>query len=171
MSFCREQFLCKASYRPWDHMISSRHLIGPPSLPPSPRPFLAQTCKKWQMEFIFINAYFRIFFFRNSYFCGKGKGSFQLTYQKIISLWKFLSVKKCWLVKCFTQISTTWRWYAVWVPKKALLSRFVARGTMYCWAWGKDSFETNNLTMFLKTEATFNYCNWSIKMAKIIGFG
>ena len=25
--------------------------------------------------------------------------------------------------------------------------------------------------MFLETEATFPYCNWSIKMARIIGFG
>ena len=38
-------------------------------------------------------------------------------------------------------------------------------------AWGKDSFETNKLTIFLETEATFPYCNWSIKIARIIGFG
>ena len=25
--------------------------------------------------------------------------------------------------------------------------------------------------MFLETEATFLYCNWAIKMARIIGFG
>ena len=45
------------------------------------------------------------------------------------------------------------------------------RGTGYCWAWVKDSFKTNKWTMFLGTEATFPYCNWSIKMARIIGFG
>ena len=36
---------------------------------------------------------------------------------------------------------------------------------------GKGSFETNKWTMFLETEATLRYCNWSIKMAWIIGFG
>ena len=46
-----------------------------------------------------------------------------------------------------------------------------ARGTRYCWAWGKDSFETNKWTTFLETEVTFPYCNWSIKMARSIGFG
>ena len=45
------------------------------------------------------------------------------------------------------------------------------RGTRYCWAWGKDSFETNRWTMFLETEATIPYCNWSIKLARSIGFG
>ena len=45
------------------------------------------------------------------------------------------------------------------------------RGTRYCWAWGKDSFETNKWTMFLETEASFPYCNWSIKIARIVGFG
>ena len=29
--------------------------------------------------------------------------------------------------------------------------------------------QTNKL--FLETEATFSYCNWSIKKARIIGFG
>ena len=33
------------------------------------------------------------------------------------------------------------------------------------------SFETNNLTMFLETEAVFPCNNWSIKMARIIWFG
>ena len=34
-----------------------------------------------------------------------------------------------------------------------------------------QSFETNNLTMFLETEAVFPCHNWSIKMARIIWFG
>ena len=42
------------------------------------------------------------------------------------------------------------------------------RGTRYCWAWGKHNFETNKWNMFLETEASFHYCNWSIKMARII---
>ena len=45
------------------------------------------------------------------------------------------------------------------------------RGTFYCWAWRKDNFETNKWAMFLETEATFPHCNWSIKMARMIGFG
>ena len=45
------------------------------------------------------------------------------------------------------------------------------RGTRYCWAGGKNSFETNKWSMFLKTEATFPYCNCSIKLARSIGFG
>ena len=35
------------------------------------------------------------------------------------------------------------------------------RGTRYCWAWGKDNFETNKLTFFLGTEATYPYFNLS----------
>ena len=50
-------------------------------------------------------------------------------------------------------------------------TRLYTRGTRYCWAWHKHSFETNKLTMFLETEAAFSYCNWSIKMARIIWFG
>ena len=45
------------------------------------------------------------------------------------------------------------------------------RGTSYCWAWRKQSFETSKLTMFLETKAPLSYCNWSIKMARIIWFG
>ena len=45
------------------------------------------------------------------------------------------------------------------------------RGTRYCWAWRKHSFDTNNLTMFLETEALFPCHNESIKMARIIWFG
>ena len=33
------------------------------------------------------------------------------------------------------------------------------------------SFKTNNLTMFLETEALFPCHNWSIKMDRIIWFG
>ena len=47
----------------------------------------------------------------------------------------------------------------------------VQRGTRYCWAWGQHSFETNKWTMFLETEASFPYCNWSTKMAGIIWLG
>ena len=47
----------------------------------------------------------------------------------------------------------------------------VERGTRYCWAWGQHSFETNKWTMFLETEASFPYCNWSTKMAGIIWLG
>ena len=36
---------------------------------------------------------------------------------------------------------------------------------------GKHSFETDKWTMFLETEASFPYCNWSIKMAGIIWLG
>ena len=45
------------------------------------------------------------------------------------------------------------------------------RGTRYCWAWGQHSFKTNKWTMFLETEASFPYCNWSTKMAGIIWLG
>ena len=45
------------------------------------------------------------------------------------------------------------------------------RGTRNCWAWRKYSFETNKWNMFLEAEATFPFCNWSIKMARIIWFG
>ena len=44
-------------------------------------------------------------------------------------------------------------------------------GTRYCRAWGQHSFETNKLTMFLETEASFPYCNRSTKMAGIIWLG
>ena len=50
-------------------------------------------------------------------------------------------------------------------------SLFSQRGTRYCWPWHKHSFETNKLTMFKETEADFIYCNWLIKMARIIWFG
>ena len=46
-----------------------------------------------------------------------------------------------------------------------------ARGTRYCWAWGQHSFETNKWTIFLKTEASFPYWNWSTKMAGFIWLG
>ena len=55
--------------------------------------------------------------------------------------------------------------------KKSIVVPFCRKGNNVLLSSTADSFETNNLTMFLKTEATFNYCNWSIKMAKIIGFG
>ena len=45
------------------------------------------------------------------------------------------------------------------------------RGTKYCWACGQCSFETNKWTMFLETEASFPYCNWSTKMVGIIWLG
>ena len=45
------------------------------------------------------------------------------------------------------------------------------RGTRYCWASHKHSFKTNKWTKFLETEAAFPYCNWSIKIARIIWFG
>ena len=48
---------------------------------------------------------------------------------------------------------------------------FSQRGTRYRWARHKHSFETNESTMFLETEAALPYCNCSIKMARIIWFG
>ena len=38
------------------------------------------------------------------------------------------------------------------------------RGTRYCWAWRKHSFETHKWTMLLETKTSFPYCNWSIKI-------
>ena len=48
---------------------------------------------------------------------------------------------------------------------------FLTRGTRYCWASPKHSFETIEWTMFLETETALTYCNWSIKMSRIIWFG
>ena len=45
------------------------------------------------------------------------------------------------------------------------------RGTRYRWAWHKHSYETNKYSVFLETEAAFPYCNWSIKMDRIIWVG
>ena len=42
-----------------------------------------------------------------------------------------------------------------WVLSQFVFLSFVTRGSRYCWAWHKHSFETNKLTMFLKTEAAF----------------
>ena len=54
---------------------------------------------------------------------------------------------------------------------KSSLFHFLERGTRYCWAWHKQSYQTNKWTMFLETEASLPWCNWSIKIARIIWFG
>ena len=63
-------------------------------------------------------------------------------------------------------------WHNVVPYVHIILERVITpRGTRYCWAWYKQSFETNKLTMFLETESAYPYCNWSIKMVRIIWLG
>ena len=63
-------------------------------------------------------------------------------------------------------------WHDVVPYVHIILERVITpRGTRYCWAWYKQSFETNKLTMFLETESAYPYCNWSIKMVRIIWLG
>ena len=100
------------------------------------------------------------------------------------SLWVFefchylsLSFVAIWVVTI--QVFVFCHSLICWFWSQFVFLRFVTirvftvftRGTRYCWALRKHSFETIKWTMFLETEAAFPYCNWSIKMSRIIWFG
>ena len=57
----------------------------------------------------------------------------------------------------------------IWMSKITFCKRKGEQGTAELGA--KTVLKKNKWTMFLETEATFPCCNWSIKMARIIGFG
>ena len=71
----------------------------------------------------------------------------------------------------FTTLVLRFTFYFKYCFSCTLISWLHTRGTRYCWAWGHRRFETNKWAMFLETEASIPYCNWSTKMAGIIWFG